>query len=132
MARLIRSGDFVGPGEERAAAHIEQRLPASWVVICNKELVWSGGSVREVDFIVIGDHCVFAIEEKSWSGPIHGDENGWVLRSGESFGSPLRTADSAARRPLEGERPPAEGTSPRPLRLWSRASVRWRSPDLRA
>lgn len=98
MARLIRAGEFVGRGEERAAAFLEQKLPASWVVICNKELVAPGGAVREIDFIVIGDHAVFVLEEKSWSGSIHGNENGWVLRTGESYPSPIAGAGAAARR----------------------------------
>jgi hypothetical protein len=55
-------------------------------------------SVREVDFIVVGAHCVFAIEEKYWWGPIHGNENGWVLSNGESYVSPLRQADEVSRR----------------------------------
>lgn len=98
MARLYKSGEFVGPGEERVARYLERQLPEAWAVICNKELVDPSGATREVDFIVIGQHTVFVIEEKSWSGPIHGNENGWVLRTGESVVSPLQTAESNARR----------------------------------
>ncbi|MBA2669914.1 MAG: protein kinase [Gemmatimonadetes bacterium] len=98
MAKLHKLGDFVGPGEQRAAALLEQALPASWVVICNKELVNPDRSVREVDFIVVAERAVFVLEEKSWSGPIHGNENGWVLRGSESFASPLRTAEYVAKR----------------------------------
>lgn len=98
MAQLVMAGEFVGPGEERSARHLEQNLPQNWLVICNKELVNRDGSVREVDFIVVGQHTVFVIEEKSWSGPIHGNENGWVLRTGESHASPLRNADANSRR----------------------------------
>jgi serine/threonine protein kinase len=98
MARLISAGDFVGLGERRAAEHLEAELPKSWVVICNKELVNPDGTTREVDFVVIGNHAVFSVEEKSWSGAIHGDENGWVLTSGESYSSPLSQAGAAARR----------------------------------
>jgi serine/threonine protein kinase len=68
------------------------------VVICNKELVAPSGSAREVDFTIVGERAIFVIEEKSWQGSIHGNENGWVLASGESFVSPLQTAESSARR----------------------------------
>jgi hypothetical protein len=98
MAQLIQSGDFVGPGEERTARYLEAELPAAWTIICNKELINRDGSVRETDFIILGRHTVFVVEEKSWSGPIHGNENGWVLRSGESLPSPLSSVDGLSRR----------------------------------
>jgi serine/threonine protein kinase len=98
MAKLVKAGEFVGRGEEKAACCLEVALPDDWVVICNKDLVAPDGTVREIDFIVIGEHSVFSIEEKSWSGPIHGNENGWVLSSGESFRTPLQTVDAISRR----------------------------------
>lgn len=98
MAQLVLAGEFVGPGEERSARYLEQKLPENWLIICNKELLNRDGSVREVDFIIVGYHAIFVVEEKSWTGPIHGNENGWVLRSGESHASPLRNADANARR----------------------------------
>ena len=63
MARLVRAGEFVGRFEIKAAKYLEQHLPASWVVICNKSLV-RGESTREVDFIIVGEHAVFVVEEK--------------------------------------------------------------------
>lgn len=98
MAILKKAGDFIGPGEQTTAAYLEKQLPSSWVIIANKELVRPDGSVRELDFIVIGEHCLFAVEEKSWSGPIHGDENGWVLRSGASYRNPIDVVEMNARR----------------------------------
>jgi serine/threonine protein kinase len=98
VARLIRVGEFVGRGERKAAEYLERKLPASWTVICNKEIVTPDGSTREVDFILVGDHAVFACEEKSWDGPIHGNADAWVLRSGESYPSPIRKSEFVARR----------------------------------
>jgi len=98
MARLIQAGQFVGRGEERAAAVLERELPDTWTVICNKELVNPDGSSVEVDFIIVGKHAVYVVEEKSWQGPIHGNSNGWVLASGESHKSPLDKAAFVARR----------------------------------
>jgi serine/threonine protein kinase len=44
----------------------------------------------EVDFVIIGDHVVFVIDEKSWSGDIYGNENVWVLPGGEPRRNPLQ------------------------------------------
>lgn len=96
MAEIIRAGDFGGPGERQTALYLQQHLPPDWVVICGKELVSHNG-VQEVDFILIGQHAVFAVEEKYWKGVIEGNANGWV-RAGESQGSPLGQVGMAARR----------------------------------
>src|SRR3990170_6879042 len=98
MATLIKVNPFVGRGEETAAAYLEAQLPGAWSIICNKELVDPCGSTREVDFIIVAQHTVFLVEEKSWSGAIHGNENGWVLRSGESYLDPLGKVEYLARR----------------------------------
>src|SRR4051812_16294852 len=97
MARLVQRGDFVGPGEEQTARYFEQNLPADWVVICNKELPREQSS-RELDFLVIGTHALFVIEEKHWSGTVRGNEDGWILASGESDRSPLRKLEDVAKR----------------------------------
>ena len=101
MAKVIRFGDFVGPGEKRAAVLLQEGLPDDWVVVCNKEIVRRSGSVREADFIVVGMHTVFLIEEKYWSGLLRGNENGWVLPWGESVQSPLSQPEGAVKA-LEG------------------------------
>jgi hypothetical protein len=46
MAELIRSGEFVDPGEQLTAANLEADLPPSWLVITNKVLVGRDGSTR--------------------------------------------------------------------------------------
>src|SRR4051794_13244384 len=97
MARLVRRGEFVGPGEERTAQYLEAELPADWVVICNKELPREQSS-REVDFLVVGTHAVFAVEEKYWWGVLTGNEDFWVLDGGESFTSPLRKVEEISKR----------------------------------
>jgi hypothetical protein len=98
MAELIQAGEFVGRGEEPTARHLEANLPNSWTVICNKELIDPRGVAREVDFIVIAEHCVFVIDEKSWTGEIYGNDNGWVLPSGESYLNPLGKVGFIAKR----------------------------------
>ena len=98
MAQLHRVNPFVGRGEEKAAAFLEAQLPGAWSIICNKELIDPRGSTREVDFIIVAQHTIFVIDEKSWGGAIHGNENGWVLRSGESYLDPLGKTEYLARR----------------------------------
>jgi serine/threonine protein kinase len=89
MAEIIQCGKFVTASEREAASRLKD-LPASWTVICNKEVVTPAGDTYEVDFVVIGDHVVFVIDEKSWSGDIYGNENVWVLPGGEPRRSPLQ------------------------------------------
>jgi serine/threonine protein kinase len=95
VAYVHRNGGFEGPGELRTAAYLERELPPTWHVICNKEIPASTSS-REVDFIVIGDHAIFVIEEKHWRGKILGDESAWVLDDGESRTSPLNQVKQAS------------------------------------
>jgi hypothetical protein len=66
-------------------------------VICNKEVVTPQGSTYEVDFVIIADHSVFVINEKSWSGRIYGNENEWVLPGAEARRSPIQKMGHVAR-----------------------------------
>ena len=97
MARLVRFGEFVGPGEKLTAAYLETKLPSGWVVICNKELVAPDGSTKETDFVIVGQNVVFVLEEKHWSGVIDGDEQRWYARFGP-VRSPISANLAAARR----------------------------------
>lgn len=89
MAEIIQFGKFITASEREAASRLKE-LPASWTVICNKEVVTPAGDTYEVDFIIIAEHVIFAIDEKSWSGDIYGNENVWVLPGGEPRRSPLQ------------------------------------------
>jgi serine/threonine protein kinase len=140
MARLVRRGDFVGPGEEQTARYLEQHLPTDWVVICNKELPRERSS-REVDFLVIGGHALFVIEEKHWSGTVRGNEDGWILASGESDMSPLRKLEDVAKRlaqKLKRELPDLAREMPLQRAafglyvIMSHPAVRWELTDPRA
>src|SRR5271165_6312447 len=96
MAEIIQFGKFVTASEREAASRLKD-LPASWTVICNKELVTPAGDTYEVDFVIIGDHVIFVIDEKSWSGDIYGNENVWILTGGEPRRSPLQKISHVAR-----------------------------------
>jgi serine/threonine protein kinase len=89
MAEIIQFGKFVTASEREAASRLKD-LPTTWTVICNKEVVTPAGDTYEVDFVIIADHVIFVIDEKSWSGDIYGNENVWVLPGGEPRRSPLQ------------------------------------------
>jgi len=93
MAELISAaGDFATEGERRAAEVLKQ-LPRSWLVIGNKTLPTKNGRSYEMDFVVVGNHWVFLIDEKSWRGKIRGNEEQWVRADGASERSPLAKVD---------------------------------------
>lgn len=97
MARLIQAGDdFATAGERRAAEEL-RKLPDNWTVIANKILPASHGRSFEIDFIVLGERLVFAIDEKSWTGRIYGSDAIWVRDDGSSERSPLGKLDYVAK-----------------------------------
>jgi len=96
VAKIIRAGEFATAGEEQAAQTLEG-LPPDWTVICNKLLVTDNGRSFEIDFIVLGQSLVFAVDEKSWRGPIHGSDQVWVRSDGSSEQSPLTKIDYISR-----------------------------------
>lgn len=95
MAQLISAGAFATEGEHRAA-EVLTHLPDTWVVICNKILP-RGDRSHEIDFIVIGTRWIFLLDEKSWKGKIHGNDQIWVREDGFSLSSPLAKVDFVAK-----------------------------------
>jgi len=98
MAQVLVAGEFGGKGELPTARQLESELPADWTIICNKQLVSPAGGSREIDLIILASNVVFVVEEKSWRGNIFGNDNGWVLRSGESYPSPVNTVEMLSKR----------------------------------
>lgn len=84
--------DALSHGEQITLSHLE-KLPDDWVVIANKILLTPPRD-REIDFIVIGNGVIFNLDDKAWSGPIHGTEVQWVLNNGAGKESPI---DNSAR-----------------------------------
>ncbi len=97
MARLLCEHQWLTPGEQRAAEYFKNKLPQHWLIVAGRDLVHPSGAVCELDFIVVGEHTVFVVEEKSWRGRIHGDDRFWVLPTGESRPSPITQAERGAR-----------------------------------
>ncbi|MBP8951102.1 MAG: protein kinase [Armatimonadetes bacterium] len=71
------------------ARRLAEELPDNWLVICNKVFVSPRGEQFEVDCIVVGRQHLFVVDEKSISGEIRGNENEWVLSSGQVRRNPL-------------------------------------------
>jgi hypothetical protein len=103
MAEIIsanlfaKAGSFVTAGEERTAREL-QKLPADWIVICNKMLETGDGRSYEVDFIVVADNSVFLLDDKAWSGKIRVTDQEWVREDdGWSEGNVLHKAEYIAK-----------------------------------
>jgi serine/threonine protein kinase len=97
MARLIKAGEFASASEKLAAETLKS-LPAKWVIICNKVLPRPNGfSSFELDFVIVADHWVFLLDEKSWRGQIRGNDQTWVFSNGSSTASPLSKVDYTAK-----------------------------------
>jgi len=97
MAKVIQaSGEFATEGERLAAEEL-RKLPDTWTVLANKILPGASGRSHEIDFIVIGERLIFALDEKAWRGRIHGNTTLWVRDDGSSERSPLDKADYVAK-----------------------------------
>ena len=97
MAEILYTDfDHLTEGE-RNTANTLRDLPAKWTVICNKVLPRQGKLSREIDFVVIGENTVLAIDEKSWTGDIQGNDVIWKRANGDSERSPLNKVDMVAK-----------------------------------
>jgi len=94
VAELIVMGEYQGPGEQKTAETLARDLPGSWLVIFGRKL--SGTRRDDLDFIVVGEHAVFLLEEKYW-GPrlVLGDQI-WRVNGAERR-NPLDRVNHLAR-----------------------------------
>jgi hypothetical protein len=83
VARLIHLGETVTRGEKKMLDYLQRVLPNEWTIFGNAQ-VTSGDLNREVDAIVVGDRCIWVIDEKGFGGPIEGDEHAWILSHGSA------------------------------------------------
>jgi hypothetical protein len=81
MAYLFEMGPSITDGEEKALKYLEASLPEDWAVIGNVQVI-SGRVSREIDAVVLGSHCAWVIDAKSFRGKVIGDEHSWVLSDG--------------------------------------------------
>ncbi|MBW2135568.1 MAG: protein kinase [Deltaproteobacteria bacterium] len=81
MAKLISLGEAVTRGEKKTLEYLQKKLPVDWVIFGNVQ-VTTGELTREIDAIIVGDRCVWAVDEKGFTGPITGDEHTWIFENG--------------------------------------------------
>jgi hypothetical protein len=116
VAELTVMGDYQGPGERKTAETLARDLPASWHVIAGRKL--SGPRRDDLDFVVVGDHAVFVLEEKAWGPRIELGDQIWKVH-GRERRNPLDRTNHLAR-VLAGQfrgRVPGYGSAVRGLRL---------------
>jgi serine/threonine protein kinase len=94
VAELIVMGDYQGPGEKKTAEALARELPGSWSVIFGRKL--SGARRDDLDFIVIGEHTVFLLEEKYWGPRLVLGDQVWRVNGGERR-NPLDRVNHLAR-----------------------------------
>jgi len=83
MAKLIPLGEAVTQGEQRTLDYLQKKLPTDWVIFGNVQ-VTTGELTREIDAIIIGDRCVWLVDEKGFTGTITGDEHIWIFEDGSA------------------------------------------------
>jgi hypothetical protein len=83
MARFVSLGEAVTRGEKKTLEYLRRTLPADWLVIGNPQIS-VGELTRELDAIVIGDRCIWVVDEKGFGGTITGDEFTWILPNGSA------------------------------------------------
>lgn len=100
MAQVHNEGNWIGSGEEAAARLLSDALPPKWHIFCNKLLpapAYAPPLYYELDFVVVGEHGVYVVDEKSWNGPISGSESFWrTPRARHDIPSPAKIADRRA------------------------------------
>ena len=94
MAELIVMGEYQGPGERKTAETLARDLPRSWLVIFGRKL--SGARRDDLDFIVVGEHAVFLLEEKYWGPRLVLADQYWRV-NGEERRNPLDRVNHLAR-----------------------------------
>jgi serine/threonine protein kinase len=94
VAELTVMGNYQGPGEQKTAETLARDLPASWHVIAGRKL--SGPRRDDIDFVVVGEHAVFLLEEKAWGPRIELGDQFWKVH-GQERRNPLDRANHLAR-----------------------------------
>ncbi|WP_230467528.1 NERD domain-containing protein kinase family protein [Lujinxingia vulgaris] len=79
MATYIPIGAPANDAETEGIRLLRDLLPDHYVVIGNFDLRLKGRrNSLEFDAVVIGEHGIYAVEIKGWSGPITGDARRWT------------------------------------------------------
>jgi serine/threonine protein kinase len=74
-AEIHLMGEYQGPGEKKTVETLGAELPDGWHIIANRKL--PGEQRDDLDIVVIGDSCVFVVEEKAWGPKVIADDRIW-------------------------------------------------------
>ena len=113
MARFIPVGEAVTRGEQKMLDYLQHTLPNNWVVFGNAQFT-TGELTREVDAIVVGDRCVWVVDEKGFGARIKGDEHTWILADGSARERVLNNVLHAAKM-VKGK---LEAANPQLTHVW--------------
>jgi len=92
----LPGGAPVNEGERLVVAALVEKLPDSYAVIPNVEIVEPAGQIYEIDVIVVAPHAVYVVETKDWHGTISGDAREWLV-DGRSRRAPLALTERKAK-----------------------------------
>ena len=101
MSRLIPLGEAQTNGELKTLRYLESELPHDWFILGNPTIT-AGRRSRELDAVVVGHRCIWAVDEKSYSGVITGDVHVWSLSRGKGQVSGVIDNIQLAARLLKG------------------------------
>jgi hypothetical protein len=97
MARVFELLPEAMTDGEKTALAVLRKLPRDWMVIANKLLIQNNARSKELDFIVVGQRNVFAIEEKAWEGRFRGSQSFWIREDGHQRPNPLNLIELKAK-----------------------------------
>lgn len=99
MAKLIilPGSRLINEGERKVVGYLEAKLPSTYSLIPNAEIIEPGRPAFEYDLIVIAPHALFVVEIKDWRGGIEGDDFTWVVAGEHIRQNPWLTTNNKAR-----------------------------------
>ena len=98
MARVHSIGNPETESEALAIKFLSSSLPPKTHIIHNFELSTGGkGLPYEYDIVILGEHALYHVEVKHFTGVIKGDKHRWKFESGTTFPSPIPLANKKSK-----------------------------------
>ncbi len=88
MAKIIPIGQPVNDSELLAIAHLRDRLPDTYTILHNLEII-QGGQIFEIDLVILAPHCIFVVDVKGTRGLIDIYGSKWYPEGRQPYHSPL-------------------------------------------
>ena len=97
MARLIKVGEYRNDSERWAAEFLEEQLPDGYSIFVSVDVFDDYGFRLDCDQIIIGEHAVYVVEVKGYSGEIVACKDDWQLAGGKVVRSPVSSTTTKAK-----------------------------------